>query len=36
MDESSPWLYREEKATKLRIHLKKLLNCLEKTITTLT
>ena len=36
MDESSPWLYREEKAVKLRIYLKKLLNCLEKTITTLT
>ena len=36
MDESSPWLYREEKAAKLRIYLKKLLNCLEKTITTLT
>jgi len=36
MDESSPWLYREEKAAKLRIHLKKLLNCLEKSITTLT
>ena len=36
MDESSPWLYREEKAEKLRIHLKKLLSCLEQTITTLT
>ena len=35
MNESSPWLYREEKAAKLRIHLKKLLNCLEKTISTL-
>ncbi|MBT5795002.1 MAG: N-formylglutamate deformylase [Deltaproteobacteria bacterium] len=35
MDESSPWLYREEKAAKLRIHLKKLLSCLEQTITTL-
>ena len=36
MDESAPWLYHEEKAAKLRVHLKKLLSCLEQTITSLT
>ena len=36
MDESAPWLYHEEKAEKLRVHLKKLLSCLEQTITSLT
>ena len=36
MDESAPWLYCEEKASKLRIHLKKLLICLEQTISSLT
>ena len=36
MDESFPWLYHEKRAAKLRIHLKKLLSCLEQTTRTLT
>ena len=34
MDEYEPWIYREEKAAKLRIHLQKLLSCLEQLVKT--
>ena len=36
MDEFSPWIYREERSLKIRIHLKKLLSCLEQLISTFT
>ena len=36
MIETAPWLYNEEKAAKLRVHLKNLLSCLEQTISSLT
>jgi formiminoglutamase len=36
MDEFSPWIYREERSLKIRIHLKKLLSCLEQLISSFT
>ena len=36
MDEFAPWTFSEERASKVRIQLKKLLSSLEKLITTLT
>lgn len=36
MDEFAPWTFREERASKVQIQLKKLLSSLEKLITTLT
>ena len=36
MDEFAPWLYHEERSANLRIHLKKLLSCLEQLIPTFT
>ena len=34
MDERAPWIFREELATNLRIHLKELLSCLDQLVTT--
>ena len=36
MEESAPWIFREERASKVQIQLKKLLSSLEELITTLT
>ena len=36
MIETAPWIYNMEKASKLRVHLKNLLTCLEQTISSLT
>ena len=34
MDEYEPWIYKENRAVKLRFYLQKLLNCLEKLVKT--